>query len=295
MKINKKEIFAHKDEIFSIRTIDTAKEMIENPQALDALNRLMFECEQDCNKKFELKNLHTKEELKKVIDFNEEWARKTFDGKQVVFLVENEDNLACTILLRINDEAKRKALKVPDSVGTFVYVGDVITEEKYKGTGIFSCAFDKILTSIANQKRKFAEPIVYSISMTAAEILKNGESLTYPMNLEIYSKMWQKRFTENKIQVRLQNTSGFQEGTERFEITDLKRVSDILNIHKESAALQEKFVRGAYLEGKAPSYEDLKKLRTDFMEQRPNSSFVKKEIKQLKEKTIDNGKLSSFN
>lgn len=230
-----------------------------------------------------------------MIDFNEDWARKTFDGKQVVILVENEDKLACTILLRINDEAKREALKVPKLVGTFVYVGDVITEQGYKGKGIFGCAFDKILTSIANQKRGFAEPVVYSISMTAAEILKDGESLTYPMNLEVYSKIWEKRFAENKIQVRLQNQSGFQEGTERFEITDLKKVSNILNFHKESAALQRKFVRGAYLEGKAPSYDVLKEFRADFMEQRPNSSFVKKETKQLKEKTIDNGKLSSFN
>jgi hypothetical protein len=283
MKINKKQIFRNKDEIFTIRTLDTCEEMLANPQALNALNRLMFECEQDSNKRFHLKNLHTKEELGNVINFNEDWAKKTFDGKQIVFLVESEGNLACTILLRINDEAKRNALKVPESVGTFVYVSDVITEENYKGKGVFSCTFDKIITSIANQKRAFVEPIVYSISMTAAEVLKDNKTLTYPMNLEIYSKIWEKRFFDNKIQVRLQSNDGVQEGAERFKTTDLKKVSEILDSYKEKALSQEKFVRGVYLEGQAPSYEICKQLKNDFMNQRPNYSFAAKNSTKLKE------------
>jgi hypothetical protein len=243
-------------EDFSISIVTTAEQMIANPEALEMLNNLMFDCEQTHGKV--LKNPHTKEELKQVIDFNEEWAHRTFDGTQTVFLLTNTKPIGL-VLVRINDLDKREALNVPESVGTFVYVGDAYIDENYRGSGLFGKLFDKITTMIANPKREYPLPIQYSISMTNAVIIENGEERNHAMNLSKYKPMWQKRFIDNQIKLRHQDlTTREQTGgeilpttTSDLELSDLMQTSEKPN----------NFVRGVYLEGTSKNYEEMKEQR----------------------------------
>lgn len=254
---NKSKYLCSTNEDFFINIVTTAEQMIAKPESLEMLNNLMFDCEQTQGK--ELKYPHTKEQLKQVIDFNEEWAYRTFDGTQTVFLLETNTKPIGLVLVRINDTEKRNALNVPESIGTFVYVGDAYLDENYRGSGLFGKLFDKITTMIANPKREFALPIQYSISMTSAVIIENGEERNHAMNLSRYKPMWEKRFIDNQIKLRHQDlTTREQTGGEIIPttISDLE-LSDLM----QTSEKPNNFVRGVYLEGNSKNYEEMKEQR----------------------------------
>lgn len=281
----KKYLCTKNDSNYFIKTISTADEMLENPAALALLNDLMFDCEQQTRAALEEKGktmvTHSREELRAMIDFNEEWCGRTFNGNQIVFAIQNEEKTVGVILLTINDLEKRKALQVPESIGTFVYVGDAIIAKEERGNNLFALAFDKITTMLANPKRELPLPIQYCISMTNA-ITTDGEF--YPMNLPQYEKMWQQRFEDNKIQIRLQKGRD-QRGVERFEATsDDEFVNKIIN---ETSLKPQEFVRGLYLEGVSASYEEMKTKRKASLERKPTTSFIVSEKIKLKESCLE--------
>ncbi len=132
---------------------------------------------------------------------------RKFDSKgsgQTIFIIENEaGEIANVMLVTINDFSLRSALRVDDGVGTFVYVDTTITAEGYKGLGIFSSAFDKIITMLANPKRALAAPFEYCISMRAtAALSEDGSESYHMMNFPAYAKMWEARFENSQLQKR---------------------------------------------------------------------------------------------
>lgn len=276
----KKYLCTKNDSNYFIKPMETASEMLENPDSLALLNNLMFDCEQQTKESLEKRGkamvTHSREELKAIIDFNEEWCSRTFNGNQIVFAIQNEEKTVGVVLLTINDSEKRKALQVPEGIGSFIYVGDAIIAKEERGNNLFALAFDKITTMLANPKRQLPTPIQYCISMTNA-ITTDGEF--YPMNLPQYEKMWQQRFEDNKIQIRLQKGVD-QRGAEKFGATsDDEFVNRIIN---ETSLEPQEFVRGLYLEGISSSYEEMKLKRAQSLARKPSSSFIPEEKRKLK-------------
>lgn len=288
--IGKKYLCTVNEKDFTIRSISTSEEMKANPKALEMLDNLQIECERDTDKRLrltgaKLTTLHDQAYFHSLIKFDESWADRTFNGNQHVFLIEQEDNLACVILINLND--KREALKVPESVGTFVYVGDVITAEDYKNCRLFSTGLDKIITMLSNPKRELPAPINYSISVSAAEAIRDDVKYFHVMNLDRYTNMWHDRFNNNVFQIRLQELDGLkrQEGIDRVPADYSEQyVSDLLDSFRPMAAEQGKRVRGIYLEGEAKNYDENKEQRFRLLANRPNVSFrpeTKEKLKQL--------------
>jgi hypothetical protein len=275
----KRYLFTNKTNYF-FKLIDTAEDMLANPEALDLLNDLMFDCEQQTKTNLEEKGkvmiTHSREELRAIIDFNEDWCHRTFNGNQTVFAIQNEDKTVGVILLTINDAEKRRALQVPEDIGTFVYVGDAIIAKEERGNNLFAIAFDKITTMLANPKRELQLPIQYCISMTNA-ITTDQEF--YPMNLPQYERMWQQRFEDNKIQIRLQKDRD-QRGAERFEATS--EDGFVNRIISDASLEPQEFVRGLYLEGISASYEEMKFKRAQSLARKPSSVFIPEEKRKLK-------------
>lgn len=287
--LNKKYLCSVGDIDFTIRSVSTAEEAKANPRALEMLDNLQIECQNDTHKRLQqtgaaVKTLQDKAYYSSLITFNEAWADRTFNGNQHLFLVEDKDNLACVILINLND--KREALKVSEDVGTFVYVGDVITAEEYKNCRLFSTAFDKVITALSNPKRNLPTPIVYSISVSAIEVIRNDVTYNHVMNLDRYTNMWHDRFTNNMFQIRLQELGGLrrQEGIDRVPAEYSEEyVSSLIDSFKSMAAEQGKKVRGIYLEGESKDYFENKEQRKALLENRPNTSFKPEAKERLKQ------------
>jgi len=199
-----------------------------------------------------------------------------------IFVIENElGNPACGIYITINDEIKRQELKVSPDIKTFVYVSDILTEEKYRGKNIFSSAFDKIMTMLANPKRETSGLTQYAVSVTAAMALKeSGETISHVLNLPRYYKMWDERFEDLSVNKRWQDITTRRQmavgdpvdvkeifGEEK--IYDEERMGSFIDSQRAEASLDGKRVRGAFLSGKLDKkYPEIKKTRSDLMERR---------------------------
>jgi hypothetical protein len=287
--LNKKYLCSVDDKNFTIRSISTAEEVGANPDALRMLDNLQIQCEKDAHSRLlkegkALTTLHDQDYFHSLIKFDRAWADKTFNGNQHLFLIEENDKIACVILININE--KRQALNVPESVGTFIYVGDVITSEEYKNCRLFSTALDKIITTLSNPKKNLPQPILYSISVSGAEAIKDDIKFTHVMNLDRYNNMWHDRFINNVFQIRLQELEGLkrQEGIDRFPANYCEQyVSNLIDSFKPMAAKQGKRVRGVYLEGESRGYKENKEQRARLLEGRPNVSFKPLVKQQLKE------------
>jgi hypothetical protein len=256
----------YKDSTFYLKRITTEKEMRENPQAIELLNRLATESEIDLQKRlsprgFSLRTLHKPSELWQV---SEGWLKSSFEteANRTVFVVEDEKGKVahCTILT-INDPEVRKKNRVSDSVGTYIYITHAVTQEEYKGCGLFSKVFDKINTMFLNPKRDLPLPIHYTISVSNAPVvrLSDEEEFDFVMNLPTYAGMWQKRLFDNQVQVRFQDLeTGVQEGRERLPLSnflisknfDEIKMSDFVKEKRPEAKVEGKFVRGMFLEGR---------------------------------------------
>lgn len=250
---------------YQLKVINTEEGLRNNPQAIELLNRLATESEIDLAKKLHgkgivLKHLHKPNELWQV---NDEWLSNSFsnEANRTVFVVEDEGRPIHATIITINDPSARNKNKVSDEVGTYIYVTHAVTEEEFKGKGVFSAVFNKINTMYLNPKRETAQPIHYSISVSNAEAvrLSDQEELNFIMNLPTYTGMWQKRLTDNQIQIRFQDkVTNEQEGRERLPVKDYlnngsldeSKIDLLIKEKKPEAEREGKFVRGMFEEGR---------------------------------------------
>lgn len=266
---NRVKPFFQKDgKKFNLRIINKESTMRDNPRVIEMLNRLATESEIDLDKNLRQKGEHLKilHEPHQLWQISDEWLANSFENEsnRQVLVVENEigEPVSCTIAL-INCPHYRKVNRVPEEVGTYVYVTHVISREDHKNYGMFSRTLDKLMTMLSNPKRDLPTPIEYSISVSAAEAIKEdtGEEMTYIMNLPRYTRMFQNRFEDNKLQVRFQSleSAKLQEGRDRLPVEpflneagdlDEKKVSNLVEERKPEAASEGKWVRGLFLEGR---------------------------------------------
>lgn len=273
-----KSFFNINDQDYYLKILKTESEVRNNPKVIDLLNRLATESEIDLNKRIKEKGgkvivLHKPTELWQV---SEKWLTESFEteANRAVFVIEDKTGypLHVTIAL-INDPLSRSKNKVMPSVGTYIYVTHAVTQEEWKGKGLFGLMLDKINTMYLNPKRKMELPIDYSISVSVAPSVyeEDQKKINHVMNLPAYSKMWKDRFTENKVQIRFQHKeTGLQEGRNRINLEELmtssgfdeQKMSDIIETHEPIADSEKKFVRGAFMEGKEPrNYLEAKHFR----------------------------------
>jgi hypothetical protein len=253
-----------KNKEYALKIVETEQDLRNNPLTIDLLNRLATEAEIDLAKKLwgegiALEKLHAPEELWQI---NEKWISEAFSGKagRMLFILEDNNKPVHATIITVNDPEARKKNKVDGSVGTYIYVTHAVTEEAFKGKGLFSGIMDKITTMMLNPKRDVKHPIHYSISVSNAPAvrLSDNEELNYIMNLPAYTGMWQKRFEDNKLQVRFQDLkTGAQEGRERLPLDkflnekqlDESLVDKLIKEKKPEAKGEGKFVRGLFAEG----------------------------------------------
>lgn len=147
----RKPFFERNGEQFYLKIVNTEETMREQVQLIDLLNRLATESEIDLDKNLRgrgehLKTLHKPSQLWQISD---EWLATSFgnESNRNVFIIENEEGrpVSTTIAL-INCPHYRETMKVAEDVGTFVYITHVITEEQFKGSGLFSLTLNKMMT-----------------------------------------------------------------------------------------------------------------------------------------------------
>lgn len=264
----RKEFFEKDGEQFYLKIVNTEQTMREQVELISMLNRLATESEIDLDKQLRTRGEHLKtlHEPHQLWQISEEWLATSFENEsnRNVFIIESEAGkpISATIAL-INCPHYREAMRVAEDVGTFVYITHVITDENFKGNGLFSLTLNKMMTMLSNPKRNLPTPIDYSISVSAAEAVRESDSeeITYIMNLPRYARMWQNRFEDNKLQLRYQSfeSSKLQEGRERLPVDpflddknnlDEKAVSDLVKSRAPEANSEGKWVRGLFLEGR---------------------------------------------
>ncbi len=263
----RKYIFSKDREDFYLRVITSCEEMAKYPHPFlgPVMHDAATELDKELHKRGERLKTAPISSVEEIVEYQK--FVKTFDREdnQTAFIVENKvGEPAVGMLIFINDPVQRRDLKVADEVGTFVYVSDIMTADKYRGKGIFSTAFDKILTMMSNEKRGFKHPFEYSISMTRATSVKDsGESETeYVMNLPRYAEMWKHRFPENELQNRWQyrdSQSGENKiiGLNRMPLEEYLRggkineaeIDRLMKHQMVEAEKEGKEVRGLYLAG----------------------------------------------
>ena len=196
---------------FYLRIITKESTFRKYPQVTELLNKLATDSEMDLNKNLmehrgeKLITVHRPDELWQV---SEEWLKSSFETSQnrTVFVVEDEEgNALSTSIMMIDSEIDRKKMRVPDDIGTFVYLGQAVTREDFKGFGLLSATINKTMTMLKNPKREedVIEPVAYSISVSVAKSVKiegdNKEVFNHVMNLPLYTGMWQRRFEKNNL------------------------------------------------------------------------------------------------
>lgn len=278
----RKPFFQKNGEQFYLKIVNTEQTMREQVELISMLNRLATESEIDLDKSLRTRGEHLKtlHEPHQLWQISEEWLSTSFENEsnRNVFIIENEAGkpISATIAL-INCPHYRETMRVAEDVGTFVYITHVITDENFKGHGLFSLTLNKMMTMLSNPKRDLPTPIDYSISVSAAEAVResDGEEITYIMNLPRYARMWQNRFEDNKLQLRYQSFESpkLQEGRERLLVDpflddknnlDESKVSDLVQSHKQDANSQGKWVRGLFLEGRqTKTYEEAVKFKRE--------------------------------
>jgi hypothetical protein len=311
----RKHVFTKDGEKFYLRVVTEAQEIISKdgeikiPRAIQMLGPIGVQAR--IEKQRQLEKEGRGERLKQpVIDMKPKFLEPSWidsdEGKAYVqryansfaaaqekgknptlFILENEaGEFAVGMYITINDPLRRVALKVPESIGTFVYVDDLITDEKYRGQGMLSRAFDKVLTLMGNPKRGLKNPIEYAVSVTAVEIEKVNEQgnvvsqRSEMLNLLAYALMWEGRKLED---VRLQGRKHmlannivqwgddyytplsdiFVRGADgKLDVEEFDRIIDA-NVERQKAGLtvEGSAVRGGILIGGAPSYDDMKSIR----------------------------------
>ncbi len=238
---HKKYIFSVAGEGFYLRVVTSAEEMEKREEAAELLARVMVEMQQDLQKKLAKEGQRLKiTPLLEIPNWRETLPKKFGqEDNQTVFIVENErGEVASVMLISINDGKLRVNLEVGDDVGTFVYVDSVITAEKYKGCGVFSSAFDKVITMLANEKRGLEAPFEYVISMRAATAIRNSDDVEvdHMINLPLYAKMWEERFVDNQLQKRWCYGSGPGIARDKAPIADYSDEAKVDFMVKDEAA-----------------------------------------------------------
>ncbi|MBU6338617.1 MAG: hypothetical protein KGQ36_01395 [Rickettsiales bacterium] len=287
----RKYLFTRGDEDFYLKVVTSQEEAAKCRDAITGLNSITVDSEAQLQETISKKGERIKdprqptspEKMKDAVDnFHREFGH---DDNATMFILENEGGeFVNVILVTINDPQKRANLKVPDDVGTFVYVSDISTNNKYRVQNLFSTAFDKMLTMISNEKRGLEKPIEYSISVTATTaIQESGEEVEYVRNLPRYVDMWEKRFSNNKLQDRRYLTTDGktkQVGLDRMPLDDFLDVGKKLDEEKISGLIKRNKsdrsgmpVRGLYLEGDSASYGEMKDTRKRIFEEKAKHGF----------------------
>lgn len=278
----RKYLFSKGGEDFYLRVVTTATTMEKYPEAAAALTDIPLQSRKSFEK-MELKGgrklTQPSENFRRDLTTPAAWIQRGFNDQnrkfqsnQTVLILENKKgDFVTAMLFAINDARKRESSRVPPKIGTFVYLGDAATAEKYQGRGFFSATFDKVVTMLGNDKYKLPKPFLYSISMSAVTSIADDGShpKEHIMNLSAYAKMWQERFPCIKIQDRWQLQSGPQFGGERKLIADIldnsKRIDPIeLDYHianrKELAELQNKIPEEELKSGTSPQQTSTEKI-----------------------------------
>lgn len=299
----RKYVFSAKGEDFYLRVVASEAEMRKSEGAARALSAVMHDSK--IEKQKELSNRGEELRDRSYLTVNQDGINDFIDralpesfGKtqsQVVFVLENAAReFATAMLMTINDPVKRQDLQIEESVGTFVYVSDLTTADKYKGRSFLSTSFDKVLTMLSNPKRGFAQPFEYSVSMTAVTATKSDRSTTdYVMNLPLYARMWQARFIDNELQDRWIK-GGKQTGHDRRSlecamtggVIDEAKVNALIQNQKTAAAQEGKEVRGLYLSGVGADYEQVAQGRKDRLVQRGSQDMTRDKSEKLDGKSF---------
>lgn len=269
--------FTKNNETFSIIVIENKKDLKDNQDVIDLLDKLAIEAFEDHNKKLEAEggkviNMPAKENLWKP---SNEWISNAFkEGEnRKIFAIKNSKNEAVqTVIALFDNKTNRERINIDNNVGTFIYLTSIVTSEKYKGQGFLGQMFNKILTYAENPKRNYQKPIQFATSITQTACETKLGTINDVINLDIYSAMWQDRLINNKLQVRFQDldNANNQYGKEIFDLKDFLidkkidklKVSELVESKKDEASKQNQFVRGFYLIGDQPrTYIELKEFK----------------------------------
>ncbi len=330
----KRHIFSARGQDFFLRVIVSSQKLREHPDVADLIaGTIMLDAQKELQSDLDKRGGRGK--LLEITDGNptnkDELAKKGFDpnhfniarkltkqeidsyklsflengldGKSdTIFTVEDATGkIACAIYLTINDQSKRAELKVGEDINNFVYVSDIMTAPDFRGQNIFSSAFDKIVTMLANPKRNDGQSksFQYAISVTAAtELQSDGKQFHHIMNLPRYYKMWSDRFEDLSWMKRWQNIETGRQHAVGDPIGfvgkyDEQEISDFIANQKEEAASQGKKVRGAVLFGVMPGYDDAKEKRKNLMDDREYKGTTRNKTSEAGKGWVEKMQLNS--
>jgi len=247
----KRVLFAKDGEPYYYKTICSVETLRENPQVIEALNRLAIESEEDLSLSLQakgqrLKNPLTYENSWKV---DEKWL-DTFEetSKSIALVEDTNGKLIALTAFMVNDEATRVNLGIDEDYIIFI---KALTDKAYRNTGVITSLLGEVMKEVKDHL------CVGCVSIKTA-INEEGEEFDYVMNLPRYAQMFKKTFENNKLQVRCESPMGTQRGEEKIELDSIiesgsinqQTLSTIITSQRAQALAGDKKLVGFYIHGK---------------------------------------------